>query len=767
MEARPRSGINTYVGSPIERVEDFRMLRGEGQYVGDLALPGMWHGAVLRSPMAHGRIRSLDVAEALKVPGVHAIVTAADVGPDIPIIPFRRPNTLAAAFRQPVIARDIVRYVGEPIAFVLADSAEEAEDALQEIAFDIEPLPVVADWRISASNEILLVPSNGTNQAALFQARAGDAEAAFAQAPHVIRSDFSIQRQTALPMETRGLLAVWDEEKGRLSMSGAAKLPFFNKRTMAVMLDIPEDNVDYIEFDVGGGFGARGEFYPEDFLVAFSARRFKRPVRWIEDRREHFTAIGHSRETAADLELALGVDGEILGLRGEVRVDIGAYCRPNGTTAVRNVAQCMSSAYRIPNQQVDALAYVSNKTPSGTYRGPGRYEACFFIERLLDMAAERFGFDRVELRRKNLVTAEEMPWPLATCMPNDGWGNTECDSGDFRITFERCLEEAHWSERAKLQGKLIDGKYHGLGCSAFIEGGASGPRENARIETKADGRVVVFAGSSAIGQGLETILSQIAADALEVDIGRITVLHGSTTLLKEGFGSFGSRATVMGGSAVLLAARAVLEKFRAAAAEKFGVAPDSLHIANATATAPDGRSMTLAEAGDLEADGTFANSKQTYTYGTAVAYITVDAGTGQVELKDYVVVDDVGRAINPLTLHGQVIGAAVQGLGSVFGEEIAYDREGQPLVGTLADYMVPLATDFPVLRAVTLEMFPSPNNPLGAKGAGEGGTIPVGAAIGNAVASALKEFGVEPRHLPLTPARIWELIVEAKAKPAA
>lgn len=763
MEGISRPLSNTYVGSPIERVEDLRMLRGRGQYVGDLEMPGMWHGSVLRSPMAHGRLKSLDISEALKVPGVRAVVVAQDMAPDVPIIPFRRPNVMAEPFRQPVLAFDRVRYVGEPLAFVLADTAEQAEDGVQEILFDIEPLPVVADWRASKADGTLLVESNGTNKVAVFESRKGDVAAAFAEAAHILRSDFSIQRQTALPMETRGLIASWDEETGKLAMSGSAKIPFFNKRTMAAMMKLPEDCVDYIEFDVGGGFGARGEFYPEDFLVAYCARRFKRPIRWIEDRREHFIAINHCREAAAELELALAADGTILGLRGDILVDVGAYMRPNGSTAVRNAAQCVSSTYRIRNMQVDGIAFVSNKTPSGTYRGPGRYESCFFIERLIDMAAAEFGFDRLELRRKNLVSAAEMPWPLADCMPNDGWGNTECDSGDFRITFERCLEEAHWAERAKLQGRLIDGKYHGLGLSNYIEGGGSGPREHVRIETKPDGRVLVYVGSSSIGQGIETIFSQITADALEVDFGRITILHGSTTFLKEGFGSYGSRATVMGGSSVVLAARSILEKFRTAAAEELQVAPDSLRLSGSVAHAADGRSVTLQEMSPLSADGSFVSSKQTYTYGTAIAYVTVDPGTGQVELVDFTIVDDVGKAINPLTLHGQVIGAAVQGLGSVLGEHLAYDGEGQPLVGTLADYLMPVATDFPKVEAITLEMYPSPNNPLGAKGAGEGGTIPVGAAIANAVASALKDFDIQPRHLPLTPARVWELIGEAKA----
>src|SRR6202035_1982686 len=569
---------------------------------------------------------------------------------------------------------------------------------------------------------------------------------------------------SAMPMETRGLLAEWDSASGKLRVSGAAKLPFFNRRAMAHMMGLAEEAVDYLEFDVGGGFGARGEFYPEDFLVAFAARKFGRPIKWVEDRREHFMAIAHSRETECEIEMAFDRDGTILGLRGDIYVDIGAYVRPNGMTPVRNAAQFTSGPYRIPNIRLNAHALTSNKTPSGTYRGPGRFEGCFFCERMLDMAAQELGLDRLAIRRRNLIAVGEMPYGLASVLPNDGFGETACDSGDYSSTFDRCLKEARWTEKAPMQGKLIDGRYHGLGIACFIEGGASGPRESARMVVENDGGVSVYVGSSAVGQGIETILAQIAADALELPLERIRIYHGSTTYLPEGFGSYGSRSTVMGGCAIVLAAEALLEKFRTAAAARLGVAPGTLSIAGGVARAADGRTMALSEAADgaLTADGTFSNSKATYTYGTAIAHVAVDPKTGQVEVIDYVVVDDVGRIINPLTLHGQVIGAAVQGLGSVLSEEIIYDRDGQLLVGSLADYMIPVATDYPRLRALSLEQHPSPNNPLGAKGAGEGGIIPVGGALANAVAAAMRPVGAEPRALPLTPPRIWQLIRDAE-----
>ena len=749
---------NTYIGSPIERVEDLRFLRGRGQFIADLDRAGQWHAAILRSPVAHGRIVAIDVAEARGARGVHAVVTAHDIGRPLPSIPFRRPIPAILPYGQPVIADQVVRYVGEPVAMVLADSREHAEDALSSIALDIDPLQPVLGAAQAKASDVTLFECETGNCASVFVASKGNAANAFRAAHHIQRGSFRVQRMTALPMETRGLLAEWDERDQRLTMSGAAKLPFFNKRAMAAMMKLPEEAVDYIEYDVGGGFGARGEFYPEDYLVAFAARRFGHPVKWIEDRREHLSSIAHSRETDCDIEYAFDKDGILLGIRGSVDVDIGAYVRPNGMTPVRNAVQFLSGPYRVPNIQLEARAYVSNKTPSGTYRGPGRFEGCFFTERMLEMAARELELDPIEIRRRNLVALTEMPYPLANVVPNDGFGVTQCDSGDYSSTFSHCLNEAGWDKKIALQGKLIDGRYHGLGLACFIEGGGSGPRENARMAVD-DVGIAVYVGSSAIGQGIETIFAQIAADVLELPMVHFHVLHGSTNYLREGWGSYGSRATVMGGSAVLVAAQNLLENFRAAAAKQLDVAPETLTIAEGRATAPDGRHVALIDCVGLKADGTFSNnSKATYTYGTAVAHVAVDARTGHVNVVDYVVVDDVGRIINALTLHGQVVGAAVQGLGSVFSEEIAYDANGQLLSASLADYLIPVATDYPVVRAISLEQHPSPNNPLGAKGAGEGGIIPVGGAIANAVSNALRSLKVEVRELPLTPPRLWQLI---------
>ena len=756
--------VNTYIGSPVERVEDYRFLRGEGQYVGDLVREGQWHAAFVRSPVGHGVIRNIDCSAALAWPGVKAVLTAADIEGEIPKIPFRRPNPTIGPYAQPIIASGKVRYFGEPVAVILAESAEIAEDALAAIVLDIEQLPAAIDRQTCMSDAVVLFDHPGSNIATVFHANKGEVDPAFAAADVTVRGQFSTQRQTALPMETRGLLAEWDPQSNHLTVYGAAKLPFFNRKTMADLMGLPETAVDYIEVDVGGGFGARGEFYPEDFLVAFAARKFHKPIRWIEDRREHLTAIGHSREAECDVELAFSKDGTLLGMRGDLFVNVGAYVRPNGMTPVRNAAQFMSGPYRIPAIHLQAHAYVSNKTPAGTYRGPGRYEGSFFIERLMDLAAARLGMDRLALRRRNLVTDAEMPYPLAPVLPSDGRAETNCDSGDYRVCFDKCLEEFGWAQKAELDGKLIDGRYHGLGIACFIEGGASGPSETARMEIEADGSVAVYAGSSAIGQGLETVLSQIAADALEISIDRIKLYHGSTTYLKDGWGSYGSRATVMGGSAVIDAATKLLEAFKIAAASRLKLDPSELTIVDGVARAKDGRSVPFDEVASMgvKADGRFDNWKPTYSYGTSAVHLAVDPGTGHVDVIDYTIVDDVGRIINPLTLHGQVMGAVVQGFGSAFSEELVYDSDGTLLVGSLADYLIPVATDYPHVHCVSMESFPSPINPLGAKGAGEGGIISVGGAVANAVASALRDFGVQPSRMPLNPQRVWELIQNGK-----
>jgi carbon-monoxide dehydrogenase large subunit len=749
------------IGHPVERMEDARFLSGSGLFVDDLERDGMLHAAILRSSIAHADIVSIDASAALRMPGVHTVITAADIAGEVPVIPLRlAPLPEFEPFRQPVIAIDKVRYVGEPIAVVVADSRAIAEDALEAIDVQFEALSAVTGPGVT---EDALFACADDNVSLRYSAGFGDADAAFASADYVRTERFSVQRHTALPMETRGLLAEWDSASARLVITGATKVTFYNRRALAKMLDLRQDDIDLIEIDVGGGFGVRGEFYPEDFLIPFAARKLARPVKWIEDRREHLMAINHSRDVACELSIACRSDGMMLGLRGAVFSDMGAYIRTNGGVVPAKAAQFLPGPYRIPNVSVSVEAFMTSKTPVGTYRGPGRFEANFFRERLIDMVALDLGIDVAEIRRKNLITEAELPYPIDGLVPYEG--PTSYDTGNYVEVFERALLEIGWQDKRHLQGKMIDGVRHGIGLGCFVESGGAGPRENAALTLERDGSLTVAVGSSVLGQGLETVLGQIASDTLSIPFDRIRVLHGSTTLLDEGFGTYHSRAVVMGGSAVLDAAKKLRERILEQAANRLGRPNGELTIADQHVVAANGASVSLADLAAeqvLSADGTFANTTRTYSYGTHAAHVTVDPRTGRVEILDYVAVEDVGRAINPAIVHGQAIGAIVQGLGGVFLDHLIYDEQAQLLNASLADYLVPTASDFPRLRAVTLELRPSLTNPLGAKGAGEGGIVAVAAATANAVAAALAPLGVEVNHLPLTPPRLWRLIKDAR-----
>jgi aerobic carbon-monoxide dehydrogenase large subunit len=750
------------IGQPVDRAEDLRFLTGAGKFVDDLKRDGMLHAVVLRSSVAHGRINGLDAAAARARKGVRAVITAAEIGETVPVIPLRLANLPEfAPYLQPVIAKDKVRYVGEPIAVIVAETQALAEDALEAVAIDIAPLPALPDRHASASGVSLLFEASGSNRAVRYAVSFGDAEAAFAKADYTRRESFRCHRLTGVPLETRGLLAEWDAAKGKLTVFGASKVLFFNRRALAPMLGLSEHAIDMIELDVGGGFGVRGEFYPEDFLIPFAARHVGRPVKWIEDRREHLMATNHSREVDCDIEIACTRDGVILGLRGHIYGDMGAYIRTNGGVVPAKAAQFLPGPYRIRDVAITVEALMTSKTPVGTVRAPGRFEANFFRERLLDMVARDLGLDPVEFRRKNLISEAELPFATGKLVPYEG--ETDFDTGDYHATFERALREIDWLEKKALQGCLIDGRYHGLAAVPFVESGGSG-KENARVSIEPDGSVTVHVGSSVLGQGLETTLAQVAADTLGLPFERVRILHGSTTYVREGFGTFASRSMVVGGSAVLDGCNNLIAAIRAAATERFGLPNEEVTIANGMVSAGEKRA-SLADFTGLTADGSFATTIRTYSYGAHACHVAVDPRTAQVEILDYVAIEDVGRAINPHIVHGQAIGALVQGLGGVFLDQVIYDGQAQILNASLADYLVPVASDFPNVRAITMELRRSKTNPLGAKGAGEGGMVAVAATVANAVAAALAPLGVELRELPLSPAHLWRLVNSKAVEP--
>jgi carbon-monoxide dehydrogenase large subunit len=477
-------------------------------------------------------------------------------------------------------------------------------------------------------------------------------------------------------------------------------------------------------------------------------------VKWIEDRREHLMATNHSREVDCDLEIACTRDGVILGLRGHVYGDMGAYIRTNGGVVPAKAAQFLPGPYRIRDVAITVEALVTSKTPVGTVRAPGRFEANFFRERLFDMVARDLGLDPIDFRRKNLITEAELPFATGKLVPYEG--ETDFDTGDYHATFERAASEIGWAAKKSLQGRLIDGRYHGLAAVPYVESSGSG-KENARAVVEPDGSVTVYVGSSVLGQGLETTLAQVAADTLALPFDRITIRHGSTTYLREGFGTFASRSMVVGGSAVMDGCNNLLGAIRAAAAERFGLPNEEIVIADGVVSAGEKRA-SLAEFAGIEAEGSFATTIRTYSYGAHACHVAVDARTGEVEILDYVAIEDVGRAINPHIVHGQAIGALVQGLGGVFLDQVIYDADAQILNTSLADYLVPLACNYPNVRAITMELRRSKTNPLGAKGAGEGGMVAVAATAANAVAAALVSLGVEVRELPLSPAHLWKLV---------
>ncbi len=656
-----------------------------------------------------------------------------------------------------MLAHKKVRYVGEPIAMVIADSPALAEDALQLLMPDIEQLSPA----LGNADDPLLFDSCESNVAVSYLASKGDARQG-GSAPYVRRERLRVHRHAAACLELRAVLATWDGAKTKLTVFGAAKVPYQNRRILAHHLDLSEDCVDLIEADVGGSFGQRGEFAPEDYLVPFAAMKLGRPVKWTEDRLEHLMHATHSREIEMEMEIACELDGRLIALRGEARVDMGAYTRTAAAITPRNVAQFLSGPYRVPNIEVRSHMVMTNKTPIGTYRGPGRYEADFFRERMFELAAGDLGIDPVDFRRINLVTKEEMPYPLATIRPPEK--AEDLDTGDYSSTLDRVLAEIGWSEKQALQGKLVEGRFHGLAIGCFIEGGASGPQENARLVVDSDGTISLFVGSANVGQGLETVCLQIAADSLGMPMDAIRIFHGSTTYLREGWGSYHSRSVVMGGSAIVRAAEALRARIREVAASFLGCGSDDVELLHGLTARCGDRDVGLSElaSAGLSADGSFANGfKHTYSYGAAAVHVTVDPGTGYVRVLDLVLAEDIGRVMNPLTATGQAVGGMLQGLGGTLLEQLVYDGNGQLLTGSFADYLLPLASDFPNVRAIMLGNSPSLHNPLGAKGGGEGGTVPIGGLIANAVAAALRSFNAQPRELPLSPPKVWSLMQSA------
>jgi aerobic carbon-monoxide dehydrogenase large subunit len=773
----------SYVGQRVKRREDERLVQGRGAYVADVRRLDTLHLAVVRSPHAHARLLSIDVKEARACPGVVDVVTFLDVPQLARPIPMRLAERgEMRRFLQRALAHDTVRYVGEPVAAVVADDRYRAEDALATVQAHYAPLPAVVDARTAGGADApLLFPSEGSNVAASYTVECGDVDAALREADLVLRERLDVQRHAGVPLETRGALAEWDAGRGVLSMWGMTKVPHINRRIIAEHVGLPEHRVHFLQTDVGGAFGIRGEVYPEDFLVALLAVRTGRPVRWIEDRREHLQAANHSREQHHEIALGLRRDGTIVGIHDRFWVNMGAYVRTHGATAPNNTAAYVPGAYRVPHYRAEITCVVTNKTPTGTYRAPGRFEATFVRERIVDMAARALGMDPAEIRRRNFIPADAMPYDLGTTTHGS---KVVYDSGDFPRLFDWALERAGYAALREEQAHARRaGRHVGLGLAYVVEKSGLGPWESARVLVDGTGRVVVHTGIPSVGQGVETVFAQLTADVLGVRYEDVTVRYGDTESLPDSVGAFGSRGTVVGGNAVVRAAERVREKILLVAARELeahagdlelrdgavhvrGVADRALPLREIARAATVSRALAAGIAPGLEALEYHTQEKMTYGHGLHLAMVEVDADTGVTRILRYVVVYDVGRAINPMLVEGQLHGGLAQGLGAALHEELAYDDAGQLTAGTLMEYHLPAAADMPPLELWVREEDPSPTNPLGVKGAGEDGIVAAGGAVANAVADALAPLGVEIRALPLRPARLRELIHRASTTTA-
>src|SRR5262249_24537613 len=747
-----------FVGRSVPRLEDRTLLLGKGRFAADISFSDQWHMRVIRAPVAHGHIRTVDCTAARKFPGVHAVWTCADVA-HIPPIPFRLTGLKQLEpYQQPILAKGTVRYVGEPVAVVFADNAYVAEDAAELVELSIEPLRAL----MLATGQPEPYERELTSEAGTAQKTYGDVDAAFRNAHAVVTLALSIGRHSGVPLETRGAIARYDVARDMLELHGAAKVPHWNRDAIAKMLGRGKESVQMYEGHVGGGFGIRGEIYPEDILVCAAALKFKRPIKWIEDRREHLIAANHSREQHHHVRAAIDARGCILGIEDEFFHDNGAYMRTHAATVPDLAAAMLPGPYRVPAYRAIGHIRLTNKTPCGTYRAPGRYESTFVRERLLDAIAAKTGLDTVEIRKRNLISKSAMPYTLGL----DTLGTQIVyDSGDYALLLDKALKAAGWTELQKsLRERRKSGERVGAGVAMFVEKSGLGPFDTVRVEISQDGGVEIITGVASIGQGVETVIAQICADTLGIDYANIRVTHGQTDRIARGMGAFASRVTVMCGEATRLASTRLRTRVLRAAAELMQTRADALDIVNGeiTRAGGPGPSMRLGEFARmrpdaLSAEDTFEAAHMVYPYGVHVAVVRVDADTGNVAIERYVIAYDVGKAVNPKLVEGQIAGGLAQGVGGALLEEFRYDENGEPLSVTFADYLMPTAREVPDISVIVSEDAPSPLNPLGLKGAGEGGANPVGAAIASAIDDTLQQPGAVT-HLPVTPQRLKSVI---------
>jgi carbon-monoxide dehydrogenase large subunit len=751
------------IGNSHHRIGGDRLASGAGHFVADVRMEGMLHAAVLRSRHAHARLVSIDAKRALELPGVRLVLTAADV-PEAAVIPNRvgaPPGT--ERYLQPAIARGVVRYVGEPVALVVADDRYLAEDALERIDVVYDRLPACASVADAlAPGAPRLFPGTESNNIAVIPMRVGDADRALDRAAVVVRERFTYPRQTAAALETRGLVAVPpDPRGGELHLIGSTKCIHINRTILAPIFGIPVGALRLTEVDVGGGFGVRGELYPEDVLVPLAAMKLGRPVRWIEERREAMMSTNHAREVEYQAEIGFDAEGRIVGLRALMRADIGAYVRTAALVPSEFGAALFPGPYRVPNYHCDLWSVVTNKTPVGTLRSPGRPECNLVRERLMDEGAARLGLDPAEIRRRNLIRADEMPYDSGT---TSFGASTVYDSGDYPALFVELLRRLDY-DRARADQAAHNarpGPRRGIGLAVYVEKTGLGPFETAHVAARADGRFTVDTGAASMGPGLETVLAQILGEALGLPADRFDVRHTDTSQVESGVGTYGSRGTVTAGNAANMAAAKLIGEARSRAAARLAMPEAEVSYAKGVLSAR-GQRVTLAElaaAQPLAAGASFTVPKITYA-GCAVAVVAdVDVETGAVRLERVVIGADVGRAVNPALVDAQLVGGVAFGIGNTLHESLEYDGTGQLRSGTLMDYALPYATDVPPVDGFYQEVRAT-TNPLGLRGLGECGNPGLGGAIANAVCDALRDRGVGITSLPLTPALVFGAIRSA------
>jgi carbon-monoxide dehydrogenase large subunit/6-hydroxypseudooxynicotine dehydrogenase subunit gamma len=765
----PRAEERKVLGHPVPRIEDRPLVTGHGLFAGDVSFPHQLHMRIVRSSHAHARILSIDTAAARAVSGVVAVWTVDDIA-DLPPIDFRDPSAEALKpYRQPVLARGRVRYVGDPVAAVFAEDPYLAEDAAELVEVSVEPLPVLMD-----AHELGEFDAGRATEPTVIRHSFGDIDAAFANAHAVIELDLTIGRHSGVPMETRGAIGRYDAARDVLELHGAAKVPHRNKDTLVRMLKRGPHSIHLFEGHTGGGFGIRGELYPEDVLVLLAAMRLGRPVKWIEDRREHLIAANHSRHQHHRVRAAVDADGRLLGIEDELFHDQGAYVRTHGARVVGRTMSMLTGPYKVGAYRAVGHFRLTNKTPAATYRAPGRYEGTFVRERLMDAIAQRLGIDRIELRRRNLIPGAEMPFTVAFDDP--GAEELILDSGDYPALLDKALRHFEWDEvQADVKRRRAAGEAVGTSIGLFVEESGRGPADGARISVDTDGVVEVVTGGASVGQGFATAMAQICAEALGVDYARIRVVHGRTDRIAYGIGAHAARATVMTGGAVNETALKLRQKALQYASELVQTPAEMLDIVDGVVRrkgSDGGPSITLADIArrvgpgaellhgrepGLSAEAWFHTDHTVFPYGAQFAVVRVDHDTGQATVERLMIAYEVGRAVNPMMLAGQLVGGSIQGVGGALLEEFTYDDNGEPLSVTFADYLMPTLRDAPPVDVLIAEDFPSPRNPLGLKGGGEGGINAVGAVIAGAIDDALGMPGAVTQ-LPVTPQRLKAIL---------